>query len=264
MLSQFLWVAVVFILGSAFGSFVNVVVDRVYKGQSPLRARSYCDYCRKTLAWFDLIPVFSFIFLGGHCRFCHRPISLQYPIVEIATGGLFTAFAIWQLNFTQWQITPLLLVNFAFYFLTATALMIVLVSDLKYGLIYDAVVVTGTLLTVVYLMLTTPSLLGSSLLAAFLSFLLFLFLVLITKKRGMGEGDVKLVFWLGLLTGFPNFGVMLTLSFILGGLVAGVLLLAGKKKFGQTLPFGPFLTIATVLTLIWGEKFLNWYLASVR
>src|SRR3989344_3670597 len=129
----FLLIAVIFLLGTCFGSFVNVVVDRIYKNESILGKGSYCDHCKKKISWFDLIPVVSFFLLAAKCRFCGKKISWQYPIAEFSTGILFVIFALWQLRLTNWQVNPAIIFNLAFYFLMATALMIIFVSDLKYG-----------------------------------------------------------------------------------------------------------------------------------
>src|SRR3990167_6387782 len=141
---MFFWVLILFILGSAVGSFLNVVIDRTTKGESII-GRSYCDHCKATLATVDLVPIVSFIALGAKCRYCKKPLSWQYPLVEAITALLFvSAFLVLTLS-GQLSITTLL-----YYFFLASILLVVAVVDLKFSLVPTTLVFFASFVSLFY------------------------------------------------------------------------------------------------------------------
>lgn len=245
----------IFILGLLIGSFLNVLIDRIPKRKLFKKRRSYCDSCKKTLEWYDLVPVFSFIFLQGKCRYCHFPLSLYYPIIELITGALFiiTFVFIFGGNFQLDKILTLI-----YYLFIVSSFIVIFFTDLKYGIIPDKILFPAILVSLAYLFFIHNSLFVTHLLSGVGAFLLFLLLHLITKGKGMGFGDVKLVFLMGLFLGFLNTILALYLAFLTGAVVGLILILWGKRKFfGGKIPFGPFLVLGTLISLFLGEKIIK-------
>ena len=250
-----LYLILSFIVGSAVGSFLNVVIDRATRGQSIL-GRSYCDYCKATLSTIDLVPVISFVALGGRCRYCHRMLSRQYPAVETAAGLLFG------LSFYVLAIQGHLnLITLLFYDFLVAILIIVAVVDLKFSLIPTSFVFSASLISLFYnFFLLSPSVFIEHVLAAFGLAAFFLVIVLVTRGRGMGEGDIVLAFLMGMVLGVKSGLVSLFLAFTIGAVVALILIFLGKKRFGQTVPFAPFLVLGFLIALFWGSSIASWYL----
>lgn len=247
----------VFILGLFVGSFLNVLADRLPKGESVIKGRSHCDKCKKELAWYDLIPLLSFLMLKGKCRYCHTSLSFYYPIVELTTGFLFMAVLLfvlgWDINF----ISIISIITVIYYLFIASILIVIFFSDLRYGIIPDKVILPAILVSFLYLILNTNYLILPHVLSAVGASLFFLFLFLITKGRGMGFGDVKFAFLIGLILGFPNIIVGLYAAFLTGAFVGIILILWRKRKLREAIPFGPFLVLGTMFGLFLGEKLLD-------
>jgi len=245
----------IFILGLAIGSFLNCVIYRLEKKESFLKGRSYCPNCKHKLSWKDLIPIFSFFELQGKCRYCKKPISFQYPLVELATGILFVS--IFNIAF------PNLLLSI-FYFLISSFLIIIFVYDLRYYIIPDEVIYPAIIITLIFnsqfLIFNQDSIFKSSILSAFGASLFFLVIFLISKGKWLGFGDVKLALFMGLFLGFPNILVALFLAFFIGAIIGIGLILAKKKGLKSEVPFGPFLVTGTFIALFWGNQIINWYL----
>ena len=239
-----------FWIGLAVGSFLNVLIDRLPKGESVVHGRSYCDSCKKKIAWYDLIPLLSFIMLKRRCRYCRKLISWQYPLVEILTGFTFVATYYLVMD-TLYRINyfPTLLLLLTIF----SGLIVIFFADLKYMIIPDQVVFILLGIALLYILLLQPDVIVLNFAIGFLFALLFLFLVLITKGKGMGVGDVKLTFFMGLFLGFPKIIVAFYLSFLTGALVSLILVIGRIKKLKSTVPFGPFLIAATVIAYVWGD-----------
>jgi prepilin signal peptidase PulO-like enzyme (type II secretory pathway) len=228
-----------------------------------LRGKSFCPHCKHTLSWQDLIPVFSFLFLRGKCRYCDKKISFQYPLVEIATGLLFVLI----LNFKFLILNQFLIFNFEtiIYFLylliISSFLIIVFVYDLKHFIIPDKVVFPAIGLALLYGFIhNSQFIIHNSFFAAVGASAFFLFIVLVSRGRSMGVGDIKLAFLMGLLLGFPYILVALFFSFLIGAIIGIGLILAKRKTMKSEVPFGPFLVIGTCIALFWGERIIQWYL----
>jgi len=259
----------VFLFGLMVGSFLNCVIYRLEQKQSFLKGRSFCPYCKHTLSWQDLIPVFSFLFLGGKCRYCKKRISLQYPLVELFTGILFV-LTFWILDFG-------LGLTFGFWILISSFLIIIFVYDLKHFIIPDKVIFPAIAITFLYRLFEILSfghwdLFGiwnlefgilkpflNPLIAAFIASLFFLAIVVFSRGKWMGVGDIKLAFLMGLLLGFPYILVALFFSFLIGAIIGIGLILAKRKTMKSEVPFGPFLVIGTFIALFLGEIIISWY-----
>ncbi len=253
----FLLTAFLFVLGLSIGSFLNVIIDRVANADNPFKGHSHCDHCKKRLAWYDLIPVVSWLTLGGRCRYCGGKLSPYYPLIEVVTGLAFVLVAI---------IVPLL--DLGYWWVITSALIVIFFTDLKYGIIPDIVVFPGIFLGLIKIVLTgvlAGQFEWGGIIAGILAMVFFYFLRLFTRGRGMGLGDVKLVLLMGLILGHPGLWIALYFAFLTGGIAGAILILLRKKKLQQSVPFGPFLVTGTVLTLILAKPlvklwntFLSW------
>lgn len=250
-----LFLILLFILGSAIGSFLNVVIDRTIRRES-LLGRSYCDNCHATLKTVDLIPIFSFVGLGGRCRVCKKPVSWQYPIIEAVCGLLFV---ISFLALTSEQ--NLTVFSLLFYFFLVSILVVVATVDLKFSLIPTSFVYLASLVALVYnFIFLNQNAFILNVGAAFLAAFVFGLIVLVTRGKGMGTGDITLAFLMGLALGFFPMILAVFLAFFLGALVSVFLIILGKKHFGQTIPFAPFLVLGFLISLFWGRQIIEWYL----
>jgi len=248
----------VYIFGLIVGSFLNCVIYRLEEGESFLKGRSFCPDCKHTLSWQDLIPLLSFLILKGKCRYCQKPISRQYPLVELVTGILFLLI----FNYTF----PNLLVT-GYWLLVTSFLIIIFVYDLKHyiipdKIIYPAIIVSGIWYFVsgIFLNLYTKYEILNTIYSAFGAAIFFLLIVLVSRGKWMGMGDVKLAFLMGLFLSSPKILVALFLAFFIGAIIGVGLVVSRKKTLKSEVPFGPFLVTGTFIALFWGENIINWYL----
>jgi leader peptidase (prepilin peptidase)/N-methyltransferase len=268
-------------LGLVIGSFLNVVIYRLPREGLAVSkpARSFCPSCHNQIPWFDNIPVISWLLLRGHCRYCKSPISLRYPLVELLCGLL--SFFIFNAEGVSFRYL------FNFYF--AMCLTAIAFIDLEFMVIPDILVRPTYLVGLISAVVTPhPSLPGYtlwdylikaewnerlvSLAGAALAFLvgfLSLYLLSMTYKllkghRGLGEGDPPLLGLIALFLGLPSILPVLLLSSVLGLFSVILLVLSGRfPKSGlglRPIPFGPFLALAALIWLFWGQQFLAWYL----
>ena len=238
----------IFIFGLAIGSFLNVVIFRLGTNESILVGRSHCPKCGAILKWYDLIPALSFLIQKGKCRYCEKKISFQYPIVEIITGFLFV------LILSKFGLDSLI----TYYLLLISCFLIVIfVYDLKNYLILDKIVFPAIIIVLFYQVFIGNFL--NPFLSALLASGFFLSLVLISKGKWMGMGDVKFAILMGLILGWPNILLALFLSFFSGAIIGIVLILFGKKGLKSQIPFGPFLVGSTILIMLYGEYLNIWY-----
>lgn len=255
------------VFGTLIGSFLNVVIWRLPKGRG-LGGRSHCPNCHKQLAYFELLPLLSFISSRGRCRQCGEPISLRYPAVEAVTGLAFVAAwlsiepSISSATEWLWFARALALISGA---------IVIFVIDLEHFLIMDKVLaVLGVILLAVmlgldFLMgnLVAGSLVVSGLMGGLAAGAVFFLIWLISKGKWMGFGDVKLVALLGFAFGIKEIWILLLLAFWLGLAVSVVLLASRRANMASKLPFGTFLAAATVIMLFWGPKVMGWYLGII-
>ena len=239
-----------FLIGSAFGSFLNVVGDRVPRGKS-LMGRSHCDFCRRKLSWYELIPVLSLIFQKGRSRCCGKSLSAQYAVVEAVTGLVFVFLSF----LTEFNIFQIILL-----YILSSLFIAIIISDFKYHIIPDSFQLIFLISAVIFRFSTIPLSFdqifyavrdGGAVLAP------ILFLYLITRGKGMGFGDVKLAFCMGVFLGFQKGLLALYMGFLMGAFVGVLLLVAQRKSMKSKIAFGPFLLAGTVLSFLFGEQLLS-------
>lgn len=238
---------VVFLIGLVAGSFLNVVIYRIPRGESVIFPGSRCPACGHKLRPADLVPVVSYVWLKGRCRYCGAKISPRYPLVELLTGLLFAAL------FLRFGVGMALLRHVVL----TCVLVVAAFTDLEHMLIPDRVVVfavvAGTVLDLTSKADPMPVLLGALIPAA------FLYLLAVITKGGVGGGDIKLAFASGLFLGWGNI-LALVVAFFLGGLAGMFLLASGKKSKKDTMVFGPFLAVGMLAAAFWGQAAISWYL----
>ncbi|MDO8663699.1 MAG: prepilin peptidase [Candidatus Wildermuthbacteria bacterium] len=265
----------IFFFGLAVGSFLNCVIYRLEEGKSFLKGRSYCPHCKHNLSWQDLVPVLSFLILRGKCRYCRGKISVQYPLVEIATGLLFVS-AFWispQPLSRGWATQPIgngLWSDFGLWILISSFLIIIFVYDLKHYIIPDRVIYPAILVSGIWYPVSgiffdsyTEYDILNTIYSAVGAALFFLIIVLVSRGKWMGVGDIKLAFLMGLILGWPNILVALFLAFSIGAIVGISLIILKKKGLKSEVPFGPFLVAGTFLALFWGGDIVSWYLGLI-
>ncbi len=250
----------IFLFGLIIGSFLNVVIYRLKFGGSIVYGRSKCPQCGHILGFWDLVPILSFIFLRGKCRYCHKKISAQYPLVEITTALIFL-YIFNQLSIINYQ----LLIQYCYLLFIICCLIIIFVYDLKHFLILDKILVFGAVISVIFqialFILDKNTFHFWSLLYGLLIGGIFLgALYFLSRGKWLGLGDVKfgllMAFWLG----SPKVVIALFFAFVIGGILSAILLILHKKKLNSQVPFGPFLALGTLLALLWGGQIFSWYL----
>jgi leader peptidase (prepilin peptidase)/N-methyltransferase len=245
----------VFVLGAVIGSFLNVCIVRLPRGESLIRPPSHCPNCNEPIRFYDNIPIISYIILRGKCRYCKNRISLQYPVVEVLTGLLAIAL------FMKYGPS----VQFLLLFLFSSALLIITFIDLTHQIIPDAISIPGI-----------PCGIGASLLMPMVSWQesllgilagggLLLFIAVgykwITGREGMGGGDIKLLAMMGAWLGWKAIPFIILASSLIGIVVGGGAGLLLKKSLRAKIPFGPFLAIASLIYIFFGPEILRWYIA---
>lgn len=269
-----LFIIIIFIFGLVIGSFLNVIICRLNTNKNIIISRSECPHCQHKLGFFDLIPLLSFILLKGKCRYCHAKISWQYPLIELATGVCFLLLYCFKLSSESYQLSAnsyQLIANSLFYLFSACVLLIIFTYDLKHYLIPNKIVYPAFIIILILQIISLNFNLKSSspafmagvifyLIGALIPGLFFLILVLVSKEKWMGAGDVKLGFLCGLMLGYPNILVALFISFVFGAIIGIALILFHKKKFQDKLPYGTFLTVSTFIALLFSSQIIDWYL----
>jgi len=252
---EFLVLIFVFIFGLIIGSFLNCLVWRLRTGES-LLGRSYCLKCKKQIAWYDNLPVLSFVLLKGKCRQCGGKISWQYPIVELTTGVLFVLayYLNYELRITNYELIIQLLRD---WFLIS-AMMVIFIYDLRWYLILDIVTLPAGLVVLI-LNLALGFSLWNLLVSGIIGSGFFLLQFLISGGKWIGGGDIRLGLLMGLALGWPGVIAAIIISYFLGSLVGLGLIAAGKKRWGSEVPLGVFLAAGTIIDLFWQERILDWY-----
>ncbi len=239
----------VFILGLLIGSFLNVCIFRIPKGEDITTTRSHCTSCGNVIKWYDLVPVVSYLLLRGKCRNCGAKISIQYPVIELLNGSLYVLiFAV-----MGPEIQSVLMMALA------SALIVITVIDWRTYEIPFGLNVFITVLGVINLFFDRREWLCYVIGAVSVSgFLLLLYLI--TRGRGIGGGDIKLMAAAGLLLGWKR----IILAFVLGCIAGSVIHLIRMKvsKQDHVLAFGPYLSAGILIAGLWGERIVNAYLST--
>lgn len=250
-----MWVVpLIFLLGLSVGSFLNVVIDRIHRNESFIGGRSRCPRCDTKLAKKDLIPVLSFLFLKGKCRTCKKSISIQYPLVELATGVLFTLEYLRMITGVWWPAEAIAhpLIFFGRDLVFLATLVVIFVYDLRYTLILDRITIPAILFALGTNMLLGfdfyNMLLGAAVVGGF-----FLLQFVISRGTWVGGGDIRLGVLMGVMLGLESGLVALFSSYVFGSFIVILLLLMKRKALKAEIAFGPFLVIGTYFALIFGD-----------
>lgn len=234
-----------------WGSFLNVIAYRLVNDISLKKHRSFCCKCNTILAWYDLIPIVSWFFLKGHCRYCHQPISFLYPAIEILSAIIFY----------------LLFLNIPFsyfisYFIFFSALIITIRTDIETMLISRFV--TLFLIPVAFIFsffnmlpITLIQIFFGLFFGYFLLFVISKTFLLFTKKEGIGQGDIELIAFIGAFTGIVGCWISLLLGSILGSIFGIILILFKNLNFQTRIPFGPFLALGSIIYVLYQDQILH-------
>jgi len=235
-------------LGLIFGSFVTALSYRSPKGISNLKGRSFCDRCKYQLAWYDNIPLFSYILLGGKCRNCGKNISIRYPLIELGSSLSFLFIG------RMFSGSLVLLIYWLLIFLILLSIFIV---DFEHQIIPDSFVFFGIFVVSIYTIFFIPEMFYSALFSGLISATFLLMIHIFTSGRGMGLGDVKFAVFGGMITGLTLSYIWLFLAFLTGGTVGIILILGQKAGLKDKIAFGPFLIVGLVLSLFIGRTLLR-------
>ncbi len=244
-----------FIIGTMVGSFLNVVIHRVPRGESIVRPASHCPHCRRPIKPWENIPILSYLALRGRCAGCGLPISIRYPAVEAAMGVVVVLL----LHYYHWS------VDLLFFGALAGVLLALSLIDIATYRLPNRVVLTGAVMAVVLTLFLrrehlASMVLGGLLGAAMLS-LMGLIGTLLFRRPALGMGDIKLAGMIGLYLGPAKTAGMFVLGVFSAAIIGGGLLLIGGGGWRQRIPFGPHLALGAVVSLLWGGKLWSWYWA---
>lgn len=243
---------VVTLLGFAVGSFLNVCIYRLPRGESVVSPPSRCPSCGQGLRWFDNVPVLGWLLLRGRCRHCGEPISSMYPLVE-ATTGLVFALQYWQLG---WQ--PLLAVRLLF----AGAMIVLFVIDLQHRILPNVITLPGVVIGLAASLFLEPGLRSALLGVAAGAGVLWVVgeaYFRIRGEEGMGMGDVKMLAMVGAFLGWQQMLVTLLLASLTGSVVGGGMILLQRGNMKYALPLGSFLAAGALAATHIGRALLDWY-----
>lgn len=271
MMPDIFWGAVLFAAGLVFGSFANVCIWRIPRGEEVVRTPSHCPECGAAIRWFDNIPILSYLALGGRCRVCRGSIGWRYPAVELASGAIFLLF------FLHYGPVPRLAVALAF----GWSLLVLSAIDLGHYMLPDAITLPGIAVGLLAAGLSTAGLplfldpmsgwrpelppIAESLMGAALGggFLLLASRAgkLAFKQEAMGGGDVKLAAMIGAFLGWRALVFALFAAFLAGSMAGLALILTGSIKAKRAVvPFGPFLAIGALAAIFLARTAIAWYL----
>ncbi|MGL1932815.1 MAG: prepilin peptidase [Desulfotalea sp.] len=245
---------IVFLFGAIVGSFLNVVILRLpQEGGSVVFPASHCPKCKHPLASYDNIPIISYIFLRGKCRYCKCRISIQYPIVELTMGLLSICL------FHQFGLT----ITSLGYFFFLAALLVIIVIDMQLQIIPDKISLPGIVLGLAFSFinpLVTPldSLIGTLAGGGFLYAIAWGYLV-IRKQEGMGGGDIKLLAMLGAWLGWQSLLFIVFFSSFIGAIIGVIAIKVQKEDSSYRIPFGPFLSGAAICFLFFSTEIIHYF-----
>lgn len=259
---------IIFVLGLAFGSFVTAFTWRLHEGKDFVAGRSECESCGHTLGALDLIPVLSWVFLRGKCRYCKKAISWANPLLELIMATLFLlSYIFWPYSFDQWQAITL----FAMWLVYLVMLISLAVYDLKWMLLPNVIVFPLIVLGLVDVGLRLSlqgdltastyaihAILGACALGGF-----YWVLYEVSKGKWVGFGDVKLGFFMGIVLGWQQALMVLFIANVIGLIVILPALALGKLGMKSRLPFGPFLIAGFIIVGLFGAKIVEWYMHTL-
>ncbi|WP_034870112.1 prepilin peptidase [Clostridium lundense] len=246
-----------FIMGSIIGSFLNVCIYRIPREESLAYPSSHCPKCNNKLKWRDLIPIISYMFLKGKCRYCKEKIGVRYPLIELFTGIVYLIVAI------EYGVS----LNYLKYVTLLSILIVISFIDMQTMDVYFSITVTGVIFGLIFLV--TQGILQNYILKDYIYYILGgivpagIISLIILLTGGMGWGDVEICFISGIFLGLKRSLLMFLLSFIIGTVISLGLILCEKKTRKDPIPFGPFIALGTLCTLIFGDNILLWYLSFI-
>ncbi|NQU05190.1 MAG: prepilin peptidase [Calditrichaeota bacterium] len=247
----------IFFIGSALGSFLNVVIYRVPRDESIVSPGSHCPKCNRPIKPYENIPILSFVFLKGKCAGCGSGISVRYPVVE-ASMGILSAMMLWKFGW-GWQLL--------FYCTMAAVLLALSVIDIDVFRLPNKIVLTGSIFAVIITLLVMREhildMIFGGLIGLGLLGLMGLIGRLLFHKETLGMGDIKLSGMIGLYLGPWLTAGMYIIAVFIGAVVGLTLIAVGGKKWGSKIPFGPYLALGSIVTLLWGKELWGWYLAMI-
>lgn len=237
-----------FILGLLLGSFYNVCILRLPLEESVVHTPSHCPQCKNNIPWYLNIPVFSYVFLIGKCKFCKKKISIQYPLVELTSGLLFYFL------FNKFGLSFL----FLSYAVFCSALLIVSVIDLHHRIIPNEISLPGILVGFAFCFLAQNILWWESILGFLIGGGVFFGIAYLyekfAKREGLGGGDIKLLAMIGAWLGYQSILIVIVISSLVGSVVGIALMLTKNKNLQTAIPFGPFLAAAAILYVFLGHE----------
>lgn len=238
---------IIFLYGITIGSFLNVCIYRMPLERSVVFGNSQCPKCEEDIKFYDLIPLFSYMFLRGKCRFCSEKISIRYPLVELANGVLYI------LAFLKFGLS----MEMIFYCLLSSILFVIAVIDFEHKIIPNELLIVAFVLGIIFHIFSGGFL---SSVIGFFAVSVLLYIIAILSKGGIGGGDIKMMAAFGFCIGWQNILLSLFIASIIGSLVAIYLLVF--KKYGRKteVPFGPFLAIGIYISILYGTQLINGYL----
>ena len=243
----------IFVIGLCIGSFLNVCIYRLPKGESISFPPSHCQSCGYRLKVKDLVPVFSYIFLKGKCRNCGEKISIQYPIVEFTNAVLYLCV------YLRYGLS----VETIKYSIFASLLLVIGVIDFKTTLVCIETTIFGIITSILFIgysWYSTKTFPLDNIIGGAIGFLIIWLIVKLTA--GMGEGDIDIALVCGLFLGKKGIAITLFFGIILGGLAGVIFLIARKKGKKYEMAFGPYLAMGAFIALMWGERIFNWYVST--
>ncbi len=279
-----------FIFGTMMGSFLNCLAWRLYHGEG-LWTRSHCPKCNKQIAWYDNVPLFSWLALGAKCRHCRQPISKQYPLAELIIGIIFAFAFYYRFNglgdfalidqISSWNISSLSLLRD---WIIISFLSAIFIMDVKWYVVADEISIPGVIVVFLFSLalgiffpavavgfVWTKLLLATAVGAGFFALQYFA-----SGGRWVGGGDIRIGALMGAALGWPGVLTALCLAYGIGAIISVYLVIIKKKqKFSfkhlwqpadvepaeaTIIPFGPFLAIGTLIAMFWGERIISWYL----
>ena len=254
---------VLFVFGIAIGSFLNVLIDRLPQGLDVIKGRSRCDHCGRTLAWFELVPILSWVIQNGQSRCCHKKLSIQYPVVELFVGIGFVCIY-------QWFGVSDISSSFFATILLFCASVGIFVADLKTEYIPEVFLYAGFISVIILLFpFIAPCFTGTQASCALLmnTYILpagigagfFFLLWLFSKGKAMGDGDIYIAGIIGLFLGYPRLIVAYYVAFLTGAIVGVILILVRKKRMKSHIPFGPFMILGLGIASIYGAHIVRWW-----
>ena len=248
---------VVAILGLAIGSFLNVCIHRIPRGESLVHPPSRCPSCGQGLRWFDNVPVLGYLWLGGRCRSCRTRISIRYPLIELATLALFL------LHYAVFGWTALLVVRLLF----ACAMVVLFAIDLEHHLLPNVITLPGIVVGLVASLFLPPGIRDSVIGVLAGGGVLWLIgeaYYRFSGQEGMGGGDVKMLAMIGAFLGWKLVILTLVLSSVTGSLIGVIVIASRRGGMKYELPYGTFLSLAALGASLVGEGIVTWYVGMYR